>query len=98
MPLSVCKREHTHREYLTWVVWLNEQWNVPTKDNLYSMQIAAEVRRVLSKQPNAIKTEHFKMVFEHKKEPTQEQLAKSRAQALQRSKAAWASRVGFKKA
>lgn len=42
---------------------MGEQWNKPTLTHYYLMQIAAEVRRVLSKKPNAIKLKDFLIEF-----------------------------------
>jgi hypothetical protein len=45
------------------MAWLDEQMNVPSLTDQYLMQIAAEVRRVLSKKPKKIKVEHFLLKF-----------------------------------
>ena len=31
MPLRACMQAHTHREYLAWQAWLEEEWNTPTR-------------------------------------------------------------------
>ncbi|MHC4687246.1 MAG: hypothetical protein ACYTEW_23490, partial [Planctomycetota bacterium] len=50
---------------------MDEQWNRPSRSDQYLMQIAQEVRRVLSKDPEAIKLDHFKIRFELvEKKPT----------------------------
>jgi hypothetical protein len=54
----------THRQYMLWHRWFGLQWNRPSRDNWYLMAIAAEVRRVLSKQPRSIKEKHFKLKFD----------------------------------
>ena len=63
MPLRRCMREHTHREYLTWIAWLDEQWGKPSRSDNYLMQIAVEVQRVLSKSPNSIQLKHKLLRF-----------------------------------
>jgi hypothetical protein len=40
-------KETTHREYLLWVEYFEEQWNRPTKQDWYLAQIAREVSCVL---------------------------------------------------
>ena len=55
--------EHTHREYLAWLAYLEDQWNEPTLTDFYLMEIAAEVRRVLSKKPNDIRIGQFLLKF-----------------------------------
>lgn len=57
----------THREYLAWMDWLNEEWERPSRSDNYLMQIAAEVRRVLSKKPNSIKLRDFLLKFKKQK-------------------------------
>lgn len=42
----------THRQYRTWQAWLDEQWGRPSRSDVYAMQTACEVRRVLSDDPN----------------------------------------------
>ena len=54
----------THRQFAIWQLWLNEQWNRPDLTDMYLMQVACEVRRVLSQKPNDIKLEHFRLKFE----------------------------------
>jgi hypothetical protein len=34
----------THRQCVAWSVWLERQWNKPTRSDHYAMQVAAEVR------------------------------------------------------
>ena len=35
---------HTHRQLLTWLVWLRDQWNNPSRADYYLMRVALEVR------------------------------------------------------
>jgi hypothetical protein len=53
----------THRELLTWVAWLDADWERPSRTDHYLMAIAAEVRRGHVKKPNSVKPEHFKLKF-----------------------------------
>ena len=63
----------THREYLLRLAWIEEEWKTPQRHDYYLMQIAQEVRRVLSKKPNSIKLEHFKLGFgEQEAKPRQD--------------------------
>jgi len=80
-------RPLTHRQYLAWQAWLNEQWNHPSLSDHYLMQIAAEVRRVLSRKPNEIKLEHFNLKF-GRPEPVDQ------TSQAELAKAAWATRLG----
>jgi hypothetical protein len=53
----------SHREFLLWCDYLDEEWNTPSRSDHYLMQIAQEVRRVLSKKPNKIKLKEFLFKF-----------------------------------
>lgn len=90
MPLRECMQKHTHREYLLWMAWLAKQHDTPDRSDYYLMQIAAEIRRVLSKQPNKIKLEHFKLSTAGKPAPVQQR------ETVEQSKARWAGLVGYK--
>lgn len=63
MSLDECLRTHTHRQFLAWMEYLDEQWNEPKLSDFYLMQIACEVRRVLAKDRNAIQLKHFLLKF-----------------------------------
>ena len=83
--------KHTHREFVVWMRWLDEEWNRPEPSDYYLMQIAAEIRRVLSKKPRHIKMEDFKLEFaeaEHAPAATVEE-------AAARSKSKWKAIVGL---
>lgn len=69
MPLEQCMREHTHRQFLVWDAWLEEQWNRPDRNDHYLMQIAVTIQRLLSKNPRSIKLGNFKLSFEREAAP-----------------------------
>lgn len=83
----------THREYRTRLAWLDEQWNQPSRNDQYLMQIAMEVRRVLSKKPNAIELDHFKLEFGTTE--VKPVLKLTRAQLAKQSIARWCGLVGL---
>lgn len=62
----------THRQFIAWQCWLNAQLNVPTRDNFYQMQIACEVRRTFTKNPNKINPNQFKLEFGKKNTSSQD--------------------------
>jgi hypothetical protein len=37
----------SYRDYLTWMLYLDEQWNTKTKEDYYFAQIATEIGNVL---------------------------------------------------
>ncbi len=43
--------------------WLELEWNRPDRTDHYLMQIAVEIRRVLSKNPSSHKLEHLLIKF-----------------------------------
>jgi hypothetical protein len=75
----------THRQFLAWMSWMEEQWDMPTRTDYYLMQIDNSVKRVLSKRPSAIKLEHSKLVFREKKK----EVPLTKEQAASISKAKW---------
>jgi len=60
-------QETTHREFLAWIEWLDEEDNRPSRTDNYLMQIAAEVRRSFVKRPAAVKFTDFLLKFTRKK-------------------------------
>ena len=70
MSLTECQEKHTHRQYLAWLEFLEEEWNRPTKLEHYLMQIALQVASVLnafSKKPKQLKLSQFKIEFKSSK-------------------------------
>ena len=96
MPLRECLRKHTHRELQVWRMYLEEQWNKPSRVDNYLMQIAGEIRRVYyllqvfgsKKKPYPVELKDFYLEFE-KPKPTKEKAEKA-------SKRGWFSVLGVK--
>lgn len=80
----------THRQFVVWQMWLNEQLNIPTRDNYYQMQIACEQRRTFSKNPASIKMEGFKLTFTQREGS---KTAVTKEQKLQMIKNRWIGRM-----
>ncbi len=91
MSLRRCQKEVTHREYLTWEVWLDEEWDKPSRSDNYLMQIAMEVERVLSKNPNKIQMKSKLLKFVAPVVPNLNPEAR-----LAQSKAVWSAVTGKK--
>lgn len=91
MPLRRCMRSHTLREYRIWMAYLDEQWNQPNRTDHYLMQIARDVKRVLSRHPGKIQLDDSKLTFEQKADKPKQ----TKEQAAAVSKAAWMGRVGM---
>jgi hypothetical protein len=90
----------THRQYVTWMVWLNEEEDKPTRSDYYQMQTAAEVRRLRAKNPEAVLIEQLKLNFvvdtgqQGGQEYRPEVTAETRKYYSNLSKQTWFARVG----
>ena len=69
----------TYRQYITWLLWEEEEWNQPSRSDHYLMQIACEVRRVLSGKPNLIQPHIFRLKFRTDNVPSKAQVGSSKA-------------------
>lgn len=78
----------THREYLTRLAWIEENYKDPSREDYYAMRIAQEVRRVLSKKPNDVKITDFKVEFGKQPKPDPQK-------AVDASKAFWFGALGL---
>ena len=76
----------THREYRTQRIWLDEQWNEPSRTDHYLIQIAAYVCYVLSKK-SKINLSDFKLTFGIKDPAVRPQITKQKA--AKRAKSRW---------
>lgn len=82
----------THRQAMAYNNWLDAQWNVPTRADYYAMQIACEVRRVMSEKPREVLLGHMKLDFK----PTAASKPMTPEQAAAASKSTWLSIFGPK--
>lgn len=56
-----------HLHFLVWLRYLETEWNRPTRDNWYAMQIAAEIRQIrngFSKNPKGVSLNSLKLKFQ----------------------------------
>jgi hypothetical protein len=91
----------THRQYLTWQTWLGMQWERPSREDHYRMQVACEVRRTIVKDPSSPRIGDFKLRFETtrasrdsgSKGGTNKGLSRDQAAAM--SKARWFMATGY---
>jgi hypothetical protein len=99
MPVGDCMRSHTHRQYLSWMHWLNEEWDNPSRTDLYLMQVACEVRRVLARHPNKVTMSDFKLKFvvpgNAPASKSGEEQADAAELATRRSQAKWFGALGL---
>lgn len=84
----------THRQYEMWQLWLDQQWNKPSRTDHYLMQIAMEVRRPNVKGSKNLKMKDFVIKFTSQDGRVGSKLSKEQATAF--SKAKWLSAFGGK--
>lgn len=77
---------------MTWMSWLEMEWNRPSRIDHYLMQIAKEVKRLFKKNPEKIQHEEFQLKFEVQAAKPQ----MTREQRIAASKAAWFGWLGIK--
>ena len=88
MTVAECQKRMSYREFLTWVAWLDLQWDNPSRTDSYLMQIAYEVHQVLRARKN-VKAKNFKLKFSKE---TRKPL--TRQESGRRSESAWLAAIG----
>lgn len=83
----------THRQFLAWQAYNILALNKPERTDHYLMQVACEVRRVLSRQPGNIQMDHFQLKFVERVNTGDKPNMEQRKIAAM-AKAVWTSRVG----
>jgi len=86
----------TNRQYLAWQGHRSEGWNLPDRTDHYLMQIACEVRRVLSKDPASITNDQFKIGFEKRKHLTRKEKRAAKKAQRELNMAKWKALAGYK--
>lgn len=101
MSLQRCKRETSSLEFVTWLVWLEEQELTQfSKPDHYLAQIAMEVRRTINPK-KALSLKNFLIRFTRTKERkvstmTEEEYLEAKKKAGQRAAAWWKAALGIK--
>ena len=97
MSLQRCMQETTSTQFVEWQEYFDKEMNMPTKEDWYAAQLAAEVRRGAVKNPRTVKVEHLLLKFTmagKKEEPlSEEKIERLTAQSKQR----WFASTGYKK-
>lgn len=95
-------RELTYREYRTWLTWLDEQWNNPSRSDYYMMQIAQAVARKGIRNPQDVTVGMFRLPFVMKKGEEEEKEKEPSApppippfSRVEVSQAIWLGSVGY---
>ena len=83
-------RSMTHREYEARLAWIDKYEDVPSRDNWYMMQVAAEVRRSQLKNPSSVSLKDMKLKKEEVTQPV------TLEEATARAKTRWYGMLGIK--
>ena len=97
MSLQRCQTETTSTEFLDWQQYLVQEINFPRKQDYYLAQIAAEVRRVMNKNPNSIKVEDLLMKFEGHVDEEEKPTPIDKETRTASNKSKWFGITGYKK-
>lgn len=102
MTLEECMEKHTERDLIRWLSWFDMQLERPRREDYYLMQIACEVRRVLSSKPNQIHLDDFQLKFKSSVPPSKPQPTAPSdkppfsQEELQKKKSVWGAMLGIK--
>lgn len=77
----------THREFLTWAVYLQQQWNEPNRTDYYLMQISQVIKQVNSRRGATHRLSREQLKFDWGGPPEQ---------TAEEAKHLWAARLGVK--
>ena len=91
MTVQECQAKMSSSEFTLWKVYLLEEPTRFHRDDHNFAMIAAEVRRVLAKNPRKIKTKDFLLRFES---PRAKKKRKEKAESIYLQKVRWAMMVG----
>lgn len=89
MSLQRCMRETTSSEFVGWQEYFEAEENETKQEHYYLAQIAAEVRRGISKKPKSIKTEQFLLKFEREKIESRPLTEEEKQKRAEKSKSTW---------
>ena len=92
--LQRVKNETTSTEFIMWQEYLGKEFMVARREDYYLAQIAAEIRRTISKYPKKIKLQDFLLKFKNKKRDKMSEL--DLKEKTRRSKSFWKALVGIK--
>jgi hypothetical protein len=93
MTIGEYLHRSSHREHLVFLAWLDMQWDRPARIEYYLMQVAAEVRRTLVRNPAKVDANDFQLKFKvrgEEKPVTPEQFKKN----VEANKKMWLGIVG----
>lgn len=83
----------SYRQFTTWLEWLRQQWNKPTRADHYAAQVAQEVYNANHRKGRTLDKFFLKFKFT-KKQPKPELSPEDK---LAQSKAGWFGALGMKR-
>lgn len=93
--VQTAKRMTTSMEFVEWNAFFDiEDTEAFRRDDFYFAQIAAEIRRTISKRPWSVRVEHFLLKFKQNK---MEDRGNQEHDKLGKSRSFWLSILGIKK-
>ncbi len=101
MPVTECMKQTTNRQYKVWLAWLSDEELKTGINEMYSAQVALEIRRLLhfhlKQDISNLKLDSF--FLKPKKETPDITIpaAQKRQQALEWAKAKWLAFVNYGK-
>ncbi len=100
MSVRKCKREVSHREYLSWIEWFQLEQNTPSRADHYAMQITQAIKSHHYSQyknpPPVPALDKLAIPFVWKEQKEKKKPVKlTREEATKRSQALWCGRLGI---
>ena len=66
MSLQRCQKETTSTEFVEWIEYFRQDFNVRRREDYFLANIACEIRRSVVKNPKSVKLKPFLLEFETK--------------------------------
>lgn len=64
MSLQRCQKETTSTEFVEWIEYFRQDFNVRRREDYFLANIACEIRRSVVKNPKSVKLKPFLLEFE----------------------------------
>lgn len=90
----------THKQYITWVAWLDHEWNRPNRSDHYIMELRCDVQRIFAKNPRNVKPDRLQFITTAPKptkvdtDENEEVDGPPKTSMADVAKAVWVSRAG----
>ncbi|MDB4786221.1 hypothetical protein OAG36_00655 [bacterium] len=91
MSFIECMKVHTHRQYRTYLLWSEQQWNKPSRTDNYLMSIEAELK--LANGHKKVKRSSLILPFTFERDNGEEKQKPMDKTKLSMTKQIWQQRV-----